>query len=401
MERNFPMTPNKAAFSLRPLLSLCLLPILLCGCAAMPNSGASRSQVLNAENSASLEGIVVATVNDKLARKLSAGKRFTPFAEIFGNSQSPRYIIGPGDVIEVSVWETPPSILFGGVALDSKTGAFTSRAETLPAQMVMDDGKITMPFAGQIKVAGRSVREIENDIVARLQGKANNPQVVVRATENPTSQVSIIGDVAKSANMPLTPKGERLLDALAAVGGVTQPVTRMSLQLSRMGVTASMPLDSIIRDPRQNIPLLPGDVLTAMFQPWTFSVLGAAGKNEEIPFEAQGISLAQALARSGGLNDTRADPAGIFVFRFEDAKLLNADVPVPRTANGTIPVIYQVDFDDPTSFFATQNFPMQDKDVIYVANAPAVELEKFLRMIGIVLGPGATWANVVHYWNYE
>lgn len=395
------MIRNKAVSSLRLLLVLSLLAALLSGCAAMPNSGAGRSQVLKAESSMNLEGVVVVTVNDKLARKLSAGKSCTPFAEVFGSSAPPRYIIGPGDVIEVSVWETPPNILFGGIALDSKTGALTTRAESLPAQMVMDDGKITMPFAGQIKVAGRSVREIEKDIVARLQGKANNPQVVVRVTGNSTSQVSIIGDVPKSANMPLTPKGERLLDALAAVGGVTQPVTKVSLQLSRTGVTASMPLDSIIRDPKQNIPLLPGDVLTALFQPWTFSVLGATGKNEEIPFEARGISLAQALARSGGLNDARADPSGIFVFRFEDAKLLNADVPVPHAANGTIPVVYQVDFDDPTSFFATQNFPMQDKDVIYVANASAAELEKFLRMIGIVLGPGANWANVIRYWSYE
>ena len=395
------MIRNKAVSSLRLLLVLSLLAALLSGCAAMPNSGAGRSQVLKAESSMNLEGVVVVTVNDKLARKLSAGKSCTPFAEVFGSSAPPRYIIGPGDAIEVSVWETPPNILFGGIALDSKTGALTTRAESLPAQLVMDDGKITMPFAGQIKVAGRSVREIEKDIVARLQGKANNPQVVVRVTGNPTSQVSIIGDVAKSANMPLTPKGERLLDALAAVGGVTQPVTKVSLQLSRTGVTASMPLDSIIRDPKQNIPLLPGDVLTALFQPWTFSVLGATGKNEEIPFEARGISLAQALARSGGLNDARADPSGIFVFRFEDAKLLNADVPVPHAANGTIPVVYQVDFDDPTSFFATQNFPMQDKDVIYVANASAAELEKFLRMIGIVLGPGANWANVIRYWSYE
>ena len=200
------MIRNKAVSSLRLLLVLSLLAALLSGCAAMPNSGAGRSQVLKAESSMNLEGVVVVTVNDKLARKLSAGKSCTPFAEVFGSFAPPRYIIGPGDVIQVSVWETPPNILFGGIALDSKTGALTTRAESLPAQMVMDDGKITMPFAGQIKVAGRSVREIEKDIVARLQGKANNPQVVVRVTGNPTSQVSIIGDVAKSANMPLTPE---------------------------------------------------------------------------------------------------------------------------------------------------------------------------------------------------
>lgn len=386
MERNSPMTPNKAAFSLRPLLSLCLLSVLLSGCAAMPNSGASRSQVQGAGHSQSLEGVVVKQVNDALARRLSDGKRSRPFSEVFGSVKPRGYLIGPGDTIVISVWETPPSILFGGVVFDPKAGALSTSAEALPAQMVMDDGTVNMPFAGRIKVAGRSVREIEGDITARLQGKANNPQVMVRVSGNPTSQISIIGDVAKSANMPLTPKGERLLDALAAVGGVTQPVTRMSLQLSRAGVTASMPLDAVVHDPGQNIPLQPGDVLTALFQPWTFSVLGATGKNQEIPFEARGISLAQALARSGGLNDNRADPGGVFVFRFEDAPLVEEPSAQPPV-NGKLPVVYQVNFNDPGAFFVTQNFPMQDKDVIYVANMPAAELEKFLRMVGMVLTP--------------
>lgn len=380
------MILNKLAFSLRPLLSLCLLPVLLCGCAAMPNSGASRMQVQRAEHSKSLEGVLVRSVDDALARRLSDSKCFRPFAEVFGSAKPRGYPIGPGDTIVITVWETPPSILFGGVALDPKVGALSTSAEALPAQMVMDDGTISMPFAGRIKVSGRSVREVESDITARLQGKANNPQVMVRVSGNPTSQISVIGDVAKSANMSLTPKGERLLDALAAAGGVTQPVTKVSLQLSRTGVTASMPLDTIVRDPKQNIPLLPGDVLTALFQPWTFSVLGATGKNQEIPFEARGISLAQALARSGGLNDNRADPGGVFVFRFEDAPLVeepSAQLPV----NGKVPVVYQVNFNDPAAFFVIQNFPVQDKDVIYVANMPSAELEKFLRMVGMVLTP--------------
>ncbi len=367
------------------LLMLC---VLLAGCGAMPNSGASRMQVQQADTSKSLEGILLLKVDDKLARKLDEAKQYKPFAEVFGIAKPKSYLIGPGDTLVVTVWETPPAILFGGVALDPKVGALSTSAEALPAQMVMDDGNISIPFAGRIRVAGRTVREIENDIVQRLQGKANNPQVMVRVTGNPTSQVSVIGDVEKSANIPLTPKGERLLDALAAVGGASQPVTRMSLQLSRAGVTASMPLDVVVREPKQNIPLRPGDVLTVMFQPWSFTVLGAVGKNQEVPFEARGISLAQALARSGGLNDNRADPGGVFVFRFEDARLvMEEQTAMPLRTSGQIPVVYQVNFNDPGAFFVTQNFPVQDKDVIYVANMPSAELEKFLRMVGMVLTP--------------
>ena len=371
-----------------PLLLLLLHMSLLVGCGAMPNSGASRMQVQQSDTSRSMEGILLLTVDDRLARKLGEAKKYKPFAKVFGTSGPKHYLIAPGDCLVVTIWETPPAILFGGVALDPKVGALSTSAEALPAQMVMDDGKISIPFAGRIRVAGRTVREIENDIVQRLQGKANNPQVMVSVTGNPASQVTVMGDVGKSANIPLTPKGERLLDALAAVGGATQSVTRMSLQLSRAGVTASMPLDVVVREPEQNIPLKPGDVLTAMFQPWSFTVLGAVGKNQEVPFEAKGISLAQALARSGGLNDNKADPGGVFVFRFEDARLLMEEqTALPLQTEGQLPVVYQVNFNDPGAFFVTQNFPMQDKDVIYVANMPSAELEKFLRMVGMVLTP--------------
>jgi polysaccharide export outer membrane protein len=161
-----------------------------------------------------------------------------------------------------------------------------------------------------------------------------------------------------------------------------------------------MPLDAVIRDPEQNIALMPGDVVTALFQPKSFTVLGAVTKNQEIPFEAKGISLAQALARSGGLDDSRADPRGVFIFRFEDASLVDADTtPIPA-ADGTTPVVYQVNLRDPASFFVTQNFPVRDHDVIYVANAPSAELEKFLRLIGVALVPATTTMQSIYLMQY-
>jgi polysaccharide export outer membrane protein len=236
-------------------------------------------------------------------------------------------------------------------------------------------------------VEKRTTQQVEADIVKRLAGKANQPQVLVRVIKNNTSNVTVVGEVNTSTRMPLTPKGERLLDALAAGSGVKHPIDRTAIQLSRDDVTVTMSLDAVIRDPRQNIPLKPGDVVAALFQPQSFSVLGATGKNEEIAFEAQGISLVQALARSGGLNDNRADARGVFVFRFEDAKLLEAKEAAAQASNGTVPVVYQIDLRDPASFFVTQNFPVQNHDVIYVSNSPSAEFEKFLRLLVSVAVP--------------
>lgn len=371
----------------------------LSGCATFPDwlpvSGPSREQVQEKHDTGRIEGIQLVDVNDALARKLAESKKLGRFADVFPSAASNNYLIGPGDIIEVSVWEAPPAMLFGTVAIDPKAGPVSTSIVTFPQQMVTTDGMITMPFAGRVPVKKRTTQEIEEDVVKRLQGKANQPQVLVRVIKNNTSNVTVVGEVNNSTLMPLTPKGERLLDALAAGGGVKQPVNRMALQLSRENVTATMALDSVIRDPRQNIWLKPGDVITALYQPQSFSVLGATGKNEEIPFEAQGVSLAQALARSGGLNDSRADARGVFIFRFEDVKLVGSPGTAAKAANGTVPVVYQVDLRDPASFFITQNFPIQDRDVIYVSNSPTAEFQKFLRLVISVAVPSVTLNNAL------
>ncbi len=186
--------------------------------------------------------------------------------------------------------------------------------------------------------------------------------------------------------MPLTAKGERLLDAVAAAGGVRQPVGKTTVQVTRGEVVQSMALDSVIQDPKQNIVLQPGDVVTALFQPLSFTALGATGKNEEVFFEAQGITLAQALARAGGLQDQRADAKGVFIFRYEEPLVLGvAGENPPLTPDGKVPVIYRVDLKDPRSFFVAQGFPIRNKDVMYVSNAPAAELQKFLNILTSVV----------------
>lgn len=353
----------------------------------MPSSGPSRAQVLDSPNNQRIDGIQVVDVNDAVARKLLADQKKTLFSESFGTMARSGYVIGAGDVIEVSIWEAPPAMLFGGAIVDPRTGPSTTRVTAFPEQMVSSSGMINIPFAGQIVSAGRTPQQIEAEIAQRLKGKANQPQVLVRVIRNNTANVTVVGEVASSTRMPLTARGERLLDALAAAGGVRQPVNKMTLQVTRGNQVQALPLDTIIRDPRQNIVLQPGDVVTALFQPLSFTVLGATGKNEEINFEAQGISLAQALARAGGLQDTRADARSVFIFRLEDSTALDWTTPPKITPDGKVPVVYQIDLKDPASFFIAQSFPMDNKDVIYVSNAPGADLQKFLNIVVSVIYP--------------
>ncbi|MGH8035973.1 MAG: polysaccharide biosynthesis/export family protein, partial [Lysobacterales bacterium] len=328
-------------------------------------------------------------VTDAVARRVVASQQRRLFSETLGATAPAGFVVGAGDVLEISIWEAPPASLFSSGVLDPRTGATTARVTALPEQMVNSAGQINVPFAGAVQAAGRSPQEIEADIVQRLKGKANQPQVLVRVIRNATSNVTVVGEFASSTRMPLTAMGERLLDALAAAGGVRQPVGKMTVQITRGSSVQALPLETIIQDPRQNIVLQPGDVVTALHQPLSFTVLGATGKNEELNFEAQGITLAQALARAGGLQDLRADARGVFVFRFEEpaALGLNADSRAQTTPEGKIPVVYRVDLKDPATFFVAQGFPIRNKDVMYVSNASAAELQKFLNIVGSVVLP--------------
>ena len=362
--------------------------VFLSGCNSIPTSGFGRADADPKSSQPNLKGIQIIDVTDDVAKQLFDKRATRQFSDAFAAVDSRVQTIGSGDVLEVSIWEAPPATLFTTGAMDVRGVSSAARATTMPDQVVNSEGVISVPFAGKIQAAGQTLQAVETEIVKRLTGKANQPEVLVRLTRNVSSNVTVIGEVTNSLRVPITPSGERLLDALAAAGGVRQPVNKMTIQLTRGESVFAMPLDSIIRDPKQNVMLTRGDVVTAMFQPLSFTALGATGKNEEINFEAQGISLAQALARTGGLRDERSDPRGVFIFRFEPANALAwPKQPVMTTADGKVAVIYRIDLRDPASFFVAQTFQVNNKDLLYVSNAPVAELQKFLNVVFSVAYP--------------
>jgi polysaccharide export outer membrane protein len=384
----------------RVLIGTALASLLgLAGCnTQMPTSGPHTDEVMETLKAPAAAGAVqIVNVDGTVARSLLASQQQGSFADSLGNAapSDRSTVIGVGDVLDVSLWEAPPATLFGVGPVDPRMPS-TVRSTSLPEQVVDRDGNIRVPFAGTIRAVGRTPQEVQAEIVRNLRGKANQPDAIVRIVRYASSMVTVVGEVTNSVRMPLTPLGERVLDALAQAGGVRQPVNRMTVQVTRGEQFVAMPLDQVIRDPRQNVQLRGGDVVTAMYQPLSFTALGATGKNEEIPFEAQGITLAQALARAGGMNDNRSDPKGVFVFRFEPADALDwPKQPVKATPEGRVPVVYRINLANAESFFVMQSFRMRDRDVMYVSNAPAVELQKFLNLVFTVTYPVLNTIQVV------
>lgn len=297
--------------------------------------------------------------------------------------------IGPGDILDITIYEQSPAVLF---AQTTPQLTFTSAGIAVfnvPQQIIDDRGYITVPFVGRLYVSGKKPEEVASLIENLLKSKANKPSVIVRVVDYRSGTVSILGQVKDSRKVALTYNTSTLLDVLSSVGGPTSPVKKSVIKIDRKGQSIELPLELVIKNPDYNINLLPGDIITVIHKNKSATFLGASGKNEEMEFEELGITISQALGRVGGLQDDRAHAKGLFIFRMEDPKFLEEIGIQPKaiTDKGTVPVVYNIDMSNPDSFFVIKEFELKDKDIVYVATAPAVQLRKFLQTITDIITP--------------
>jgi polysaccharide biosynthesis/export protein len=234
--------------------------------------------------------------------------------------------------------------------------------------------------------------EVQQTIETLLASKALQPQALVIVKKSTANTVTVAGEMVPGARVPLSPGGDKLLQVIAAAGGAKAPVHETFVRLSRDGVTATIPFERLVADPAEDIYARPGDVLTLVRIPQTFSVFGATGRNVLITFDAQKLTLSEALARSQGLRDELANPKGVFLFRYEPAAIVRAlDQPIAtRVADGTSPVAYRFDFSDANSYLIADQFPVRDKDIIFVADAGAILAQKVFTVLQTITGPVIT-----------
>jgi polysaccharide export outer membrane protein len=172
--------------------------------------------------------------------------------------------------------------------------------------------------------------------------------------------------------------------------------------LERNNHRASAPFGALLYESSNNIYALPNDVIYLFNQPQTFLAFGATGQQGQFKFEAWRLSLAEALGKHQGLNDSRADPSFVFLYRGETREVATRlGIDCNRFEGPIVPVIYHVNLRDPSGYFLAQNFEMRNKDIIYTSNASMVETTKFLTFLRTVMATAndpvlyATNANIL------
>jgi polysaccharide biosynthesis/export protein len=365
------------------------------GCSTLPTAGPTASQIFD---QAPVEGgghFDIVNVDPRVVAILRAELTPSLRTQFPNHDKPPPPNIGIGDTVSVTIYESGAGGLFG--AAPGTTGTTTQNV-TIPEQVVALDGAISVPYAGRVPAAGRTPLQVQQTIDKALAERAIEPQTIVTVTKSVSNAVTVSGEgVVTGSRILLSIRGERLLDVIAAAGGVKSPLYETHVRLSRGGVTATIPIDTLVSHPEENIYAWPGDVVTLLREPQTFSVFGATLNNSQLPFGANRINLAQAIAKAGGLQDARADPAGVFLFRFEPPPVATAvEAPASATApDGTAAILYHLDLRQADGYFLAERFPVKTDDLIYVANASSTDLGKLFALISSISGTAISAASLV------
>ena len=447
---------------MKPTVLVWLVAAAVGGCSWIPRSGPSTGEVVEQARTGSEILFDVVEVDDRVIATLLSQPKESFAGRFKKTTEPPELKIAVGDTISVLIWESAAGGLFSEAlptpsSIGSRTGveplapesrppesgtpgetetpglsgrprnetagparnrqpsinppreeltiaeaiATSGRqAARIPQQQVGADGAISIPYAGRIPAAGRLPAEVQEMIEGRLAEKALQPQALVIIEKSAANAVSVTGEVVSGAKVPISPGGDRLLDVIAAAGGARAPVHDTFVRLSRHGITSTISLQQLVSDPAENIYAQPGDALTLVQVPQTFSVFGATGRNAKIPFAADKLTLSEAVGKSQGLRDDLAKPEGVFLFRYEPNSIVRGlDQPVATSSieAGVSPVVYRFNFRDGKSYFLARRFPVHDKDVIFVADAPAAQIYKFFAALNQVTGPIVTGLVTCNY----
>ena len=364
---------------LRIAVLLSALPILgtLAGCGLFPGNGPAGVDILNAADSPSLPyGFV--RITSEVTRILA---RTAPrLVGEFPDKRPPKDIrFGIGDIVTVTIFEASS----GGLFIPAEAGVRPGNFVTIPNQAVDIQGNISVPFAGNIRAKGRTPVEVQQAVVDALKNRAIEPQVIVSTVDQRTSLITVLGDVGRPGRLPANAAGERLLDVISRAGGAASPGPDEWVMLERKGRRGIAPFGALLTEPGNNIWAHPDDTVYLYRDAQTFLAFGATGQQQQIPFGGVWrLSLAEAVAKAGGLIDIQADPAAVFLYRGETREVAEAlGVDIARFNGPIVPVLYNINFRDPAGYFLATNIDMRNKDVIYVSNSVSVEATKVMTFI--------------------
>jgi len=337
------------------------------GCALAPGAHISSGGLL-AEHKAHNQAIDIVPITPNLIVDMQSDQALIEaktHADLQQQISHYSYRVGVGDVLNITVWDHPE--------LTIPAGQFRSAGET--GNVVHPDGTIFYPYVGKVHVDGKHVTQIRELITKDLGQYIEAPQIDVSVAAYRSQRVFVSGAVMQPSTVPITNVPLTLLDALNACGGMSPDADWRSVVLTTETGTGTakevLDLYALYQrgDMTQNRLLKAKDILhVPRNDGLKVFVMGDVIKAETQRIDRSGLTLAEALNNSGGINEATANASGIFVLRASDKAEKLVD-------------IFQLDASVGSLLVLSTQFALEPMDIVYVTSAPMARWNKVVAQL--------------------
>ena len=338
----------------------------LCGCTIIP--GAHISSGFLGESRSNSNNIDIIPISSQLIVELNSNQLLpgkTSAIDMQKKYDNYSYKVGIGDVLNITVWDHPE--------LTIPAGQFRSAGET--GNVVHPDGTIFYPYVGKVDVIGKPVTEIRSLITENLGRFIEAPQIDVSVAAFRSQRVFVSGAVVQPSTVPITNVPLTLLDALNACGGMSPDADWRSVVITRdtpQGtVKEVVDIYALYQqgDMSQNRLLGSNDVIhVPRNDGLKVFVMGDVVKASTQRMDRSGLTLAEALNNSGGIDESSANASGIFVLRASPEQDKVVDV-------------FQLDASMGSMLILSTQFQLQPMDIVYVTSAPLARWNKIIQQL--------------------